>query len=119
MATEHRQASDGKPASLRRLLSGTVAVSAAIAGLMIAFIPQAGATSIEYAFSPGATLTFADGNVESLTGTFTVNMAGPTLTQADITLASAARRPELITPPALYFPIFVNSSSRIYLAPLP
>jgi len=50
---------------------------------MMAFIPEASATSFEYAFSPGATLTFADGNVECLTGTFTVNMAGPTLTQAD------------------------------------
>jgi hypothetical protein len=104
MTTEHRQASDGNPVSLRRLLIGTVALPAAIAGLMMAFIPEASATSIEYAFSPGATLTFADGNIESLTGTFTVNMAGPTLTQANITLASAAPEAGVYNTPGFIHP---------------
>ena len=104
MNSEHYQAIEGNPMSLKRLLIGTAALPAAIAGLMMAFIPQASANSIEYAFSPGASLTFADGNVESLTGTFTVDMAGPTVTQADFTLAGNGPEAGLYNTPGFILP---------------
>jgi len=84
MTPQHHSA-DGNPVPLRWLLVGTTVLPAAAFGLMMAFAPEASA-DIEYQFSPGATLTFTDGNIETLTGTFSFNPAGPSLTQVDITL---------------------------------
>jgi len=104
MTIRHSPADDGNSAPLRRLLVGTSAVPAATLALMMAFAPAASAASIEYAFSPGASLFFADGNFESLTGTFTVDFAGPTVTQAAITLAGNAPEAGVYDTPGFILP---------------
>jgi len=90
MPTEHAQTGDGVPRSLKQLLIATSALPAAVFGLMVAFTPEASWADVEYAFSPGATLTFTDGHIESISGTFTYNTSSHTLSLVDITLASAS-----------------------------
>jgi hypothetical protein len=66
MTAQHAHQDARKPVSLSRLLVGTTVLPAAAFGLMLAFAPEVGASDIQYQFSAGATITFSDGNVATV-----------------------------------------------------
>jgi hypothetical protein len=72
--------------SLRRLLIGSSMLPAAVLGMMLAMPTQASATVVTYTFSNDASLTFSDGNVEDVSGSFDFNTAGGLVSNADIIL---------------------------------
>ena len=78
---------DGNHVSLRRLLIGTSALPAAAVALMLIFPRDVSAANIDYAFSSDASLTFADGNVEDVSGSFVFNTTGGTVSKVNIILA--------------------------------
>jgi hypothetical protein len=78
------------PISARRgLLIGASALSAALV-MMLVFPRDASAALITYTFSNDAALTFSDGNVEDVSGSFVLNTTGGVVSNADITLTGAA-----------------------------
>jgi hypothetical protein len=81
---------DGNHLSLRRLLIGTAALPAAALAMMLAFPRDVSAANIDYAFSSDASLTFADGSVEDVSGSFVFNTTGGTVSNVNIILAGPA-----------------------------
>jgi hypothetical protein len=75
--------------SPRRLLIASSALSISILGTMLAMPTQASAAVITYTFSNDASLTFADGNLEDLSGSFDFNTVGDLISNANITLTGA------------------------------
>ncbi|HEY3847035.1 MAG TPA: PEP-CTERM sorting domain-containing protein [Acetobacteraceae bacterium] len=79
------------PISARRgLLIGTSALSAAALAMTLALPRDASAALITYTFSNNASLTFSDGNVEDVSGSFVLNTTGGVVSNANITLSGAA-----------------------------
>jgi hypothetical protein len=82
----------GKPVPLSRLLLGTAALPGAVAGLMMAFAADAGATPYDYAISPSPTVfTMSTGMTESLSGAF--SFSGTTLLSVALNLAGSGSAP--------------------------
>jgi hypothetical protein len=75
--------------SLRRLLIGTAALPAALA-MMLGCPRDASAANITYTFSNDASITFADGNVEDVSGSFVFTTTGGLISNANITLSGAS-----------------------------
>jgi hypothetical protein len=74
----------------RRLLIGTSALSAAALAMMLVFPRDASASLITYTFSNDASLTFADGNVEDVSGSFVLDTTGGAVSNVDIILSGAS-----------------------------
>lgn len=70
-----------------RLAIYRILVAAFGVALCVGIVSEAEATPITYVFSPGATIEFTDGNVETITGSFTIDHATSTLTGGPIVLA--------------------------------
>jgi hypothetical protein len=58
--------------------------------MMLVFPPDASAALITYTFSNDASITFSDGNVEDVSGSFVLNTTGGVVSNADITLSGNA-----------------------------
>jgi hypothetical protein len=88
LSTQTNKSVGGNRLSLRRLLIGSSAL-AAVLGMTLVMPTHASAAVINYTFTNGASLTFSDGNLEDISGSFDFNTAGGLISNADITLTGA------------------------------
>jgi len=98
--SEYRRMTDTKPTLLTRLLSATAVLPIAVFTLIPMLPTAVQAANIEYAFSPGATILFSDGNREFISGRFTFNPVGFVLSDVDITIAPSNLEADTYTVPA-------------------
>ena len=68
--------------------------------LWVGMVPRAEATPITYVFSPGASIQFTDGNVEAITGSFTIDHDTSTLTGGPIILTGPEPENDLYDHPS-------------------
>jgi hypothetical protein len=76
--------------SLRRLLIGSSALPATALATMLVLPHHASAALVSYTFTNDASITFADGNVEDVSGSFDFDTVGGLISSPDITLTGPA-----------------------------
>src|SRR5271170_6649693 len=84
MTSEHHQAADRNPVSLKRLLVGTAALPAAVAGLMMAFAVETSADAHEYEIA-STVFPFPSSDTQTLSGMF--SFSASTLLSVALTLS--------------------------------
>jgi hypothetical protein len=75
-------------------------VAAFWVALWVGIVPGAEATPISYVFSPGASIQFDDGNIEAITGGFTIDHETSTLTGGPIILTGPEPENDLYDHPS-------------------